>query len=163
MNCEEIRRILVEYHVGELDKERRDECKSHLENCPGCLNALLAYQSIIAEAERIPRIHPSPAESMSLSHELDRITKKPPVPIRVERNRTTERLAFLLASIMVFTLMSVCLRLESLSLTNVLAAVGSIRLSVIALAAVAFIFVTSFLPVVVISRRKPINGMALRR
>ena len=47
MTCRECAELLLEYLTGELDAERRESIRQHLEKCPPCVIYIETYRTTI--------------------------------------------------------------------------------------------------------------------
>ena len=69
----------------------------------------------------------------------------------------------LLIGVSAFALVATVLALQTFGVMDILAVVTSVGPLVIALTLVVVVFVTSFVPIAVTARRRPLNGMTFRR
>src|SRR5215468_9144357 len=64
MTCETVSEDLLGFHLGALDRARRDEVETHLFDCPECLRSFLALKRSLELEDEGPS--PSPASRQRL-------------------------------------------------------------------------------------------------
>jgi len=163
MKCEECEKMLAAYAAGDLEAGEIEAVEQHLACCSDCQEALTAYQSVIELIAAEPILGPNPAESASLASALER------VPLRVQSSRpmnprsVREFVGFLAATIAVFAFMVIVLGLQVFGRIDILWMLSSVNPLSIVLTAVVVVFVTSFIPIWVTARRRPLNGLTFGR
>lgn len=160
MSCERYEPSIVAYHLGELAAGDSAELFAHIETCERCRAAYEGYAGLVHAIEREFEISPTLCESESLSRALNQVVlRTKPASEHLPQGLP----ALIWASLAAFLVVASVLALQVLgcfSLANVIRAVGP---APIALVVVITVFVTSFLPIAVAARRRPLNGMTFRR
>ena len=119
------------------------------------------YQPEIDAIKGPPMLTPTASESVALSKALAEIA--PALARTPERVKPEGLRGFVLASIAAFALVATMLALQTFGVVSIRSVVTSLGPLVIALALVVVVFVTSFVPIAVTARRRPLNGMTFRR
>ena len=159
MNCEAYESSIIAYALGELTAEDAERCRAHLAVCEHCRAIYETYVGLTDAMEREPVLCPTYSESQALFRALNEAEwSAKPVSEPVKGLP-----ALVLGSLAAFMVLASVLTLQVLgcfSLGNVARAIGP---APIAIVVVIILFVTSFLPIAVAARRKPLNGMTFRR
>ena len=162
MNCRECESALVGYAAGELAEDAASDCRAHLETCPACRKALEEYRGLIGAIADEPLAIPTKAESAALAMALDRV-RPCPSPAPAYADPALQGLpAFAAACAVAFILVATILALHAFGAVS-FAAAGAIGWRAIAVTVTVIVFVTSFVPIAVTARRRPLNGMTFRR
>ena len=162
MDCRDCELILVEYAMGELAQDTASDCRAHLETCPACRRELEDYRRLIGAIADEPVAVPSEAESAALAMALDRVRPCPSPAPRVADPGLQGLPAFAAACAAAFVIVAGILALHTFGAVS-FAAAGAIGWGTIAVTATVIVFVTSFVPIAVTARRRPLNGMTFRR
>ncbi len=162
MDCRECESMLVEYAMGELAEDAAPDCRAHLETCPACRRELEDYRRLIGVIADEPVAVPSEAESAALALALDRVRPCPSPATRVADPGLQGLPAFAAACAAMFVIVAAILGLHTFGAVS-FAAVGVIGWRAIAVTVTVIVFVTSFVPIAVTARRRPLNGMTFRR
>ncbi len=160
MNCGECRSIIVAYVLGDLPASDSARCRSHVEGCAQCRALYNGYLRLVSEIDQQPLVAPTPSESVALAQALDRAR---PASRRASVPLPPGVPALIWGSIAAFFFVVSVLAMQlwgSLDLVGIARSVGP---APIALAVVITVFVTSFLPIAVAAKRRPLNGMTFRR
>ncbi|MCE5322215.1 zf-HC2 domain-containing protein [bacterium] len=163
MICEKYEPKIVAYVLGELAEAEAEQCHAHIEACEHCRSIYEKYACLVDEISRDAEPIPTLAESESLSQALAQI------PLHQQQTRPDAQPyskglpALIFGSLVVFCAIAVVLSLQVLGHFNLAAAIWSIGPAPITVFILVAIFVTSFLPIAVASKRRPLNGMTFRR
>ena len=159
MNCRECESKLAGYVLDDPSEEVRSACAAHLQTCAACREALAQYVSIVETISCEAEAAPSASESASLAMALAQVKLESAVAQPVSAQVPQGFLGFVLASAAVFVLLAVVLALQTLGAIDIIAFVRSFNPAALALTFVIIVFVTSFVPIAVTARRRPLNGM----
>ena len=163
MDCRQLECKLVELALDELTQEESAQCRAHVLTCEGCAEALAEYEAVASELVGEPMASPSASESAALASALAKVQLgRAPAPRPV--NPLPQGFGeFVAASLAVFGLVTALLVLQirgAIDFRAILAGVGAFK----ALgAATVIVIVTSFVPIAITARRRPLNGMTFRR
>lgn len=161
MSCERYESSIVAYVLGELSPGEAAACRSHVEACERCRAACEGYVGLVRSIEDEPESAPTALESEALSRALARVQ---PAGARVQREPLPRGLpALMWGSFAAFVVVVSVLSLYVSGCFSLVGVARSIGPAPIAAAVAVTIFVTSFLPIAVAARRKPLNGMTFRR
>ena len=163
MDCKECELNLVDYVAGDLSEELASVCRSHLQTCASCRQSLAQYASVVEAIAGEPEALPSASESAALAAALDCVRPRIASPRPATAESPQGFAAFLLSSFAVFVLMIAALVAQAFGVIDVVSVAGSVGPARIALAWVIIVFVTSFIPIVVTARRRPLNGLTFRK
>ena len=163
MNCNQFESVVIDYASGDLRHEQVRECRAHLDTCPACRELSQAYERVVHQICAETPVTPTEAESRALGDALAK--SRPPRAAAPQRAfRAAEGfVGFLAASVAVFAVVAVTLGLHAFGTINLLELCREIGFPVIAAVATVVVFVTSFIPIAVTARRRPLNGMTFRR
>lgn len=160
MNCEDYQSRMTSYILGELPAGEAVACRNHLETCTQCRASYETYARLVAAIEQEPELTPTVWESEALSRALGEVAQ----PAKSAREALPQGLpALIWASLAAFVVVASILALQVSGCLSLVSAARSVGPAPIALAVVVTIFVTSFLPIAVAARRRPLNGMTFRR
>jgi len=159
MNCRECESNLSPYVLDEAPEEVRSACAAHLQTCAACRDILAQYMSIVETISNEAEAVPSASESAALAMALAQVRLGSPAVRPVAAPAPQGLFAFLLASAAAFVMVAAVLALQTFGRINILALLGSVNPAALALAFVIIVFVTSFVPIAVTARRRPLNGM----
>jgi len=162
MKCKDCELLLAAYASGDLSEQEALDCRTHLETCERCRHSLEAYSLLVEAIASEPQTIASSAESSALAAALDRASLAAKPAREVSGQWQSGVPAFVTASLAVFVLMVAALTAQAMNLLDVRSLVEHGRLPVVALMAVVIIFVTSFVPIAVTAKRRPLNGMTFR-
>jgi anti-sigma factor RsiW len=158
MNCEQRESTIVAYVSGELNESEVAACLAHIDACAHCRAIYESCVCVIDAIARDPMPVPTRAESEALSRALAGLQRTP------SREPLPQGLGALMwASLLAFAAVATVLALHVAGYFSLAATVRTIGPAPIALAAVITLIVTSFLPIAVAARRRPLNGMTFRR
>ena len=160
MDCKRFEPILTPYLVGDLSEQEAAACSEHLSRCAACREILEGYGRLIGSLTSEPMMQPSGSESAALARALADAGACHPAYRPTPTANANQLLGFLLASIAVFAVIATVLALHVLGVVDFRSAVGP---AWIVSTWVIVVFVTSFLPIVVTSRRRPLNGLTFKR
>ena len=163
MECRQCEKMLAPYLLGELDAGKVEALEAHLAACSSCRQEVEAYKMVVGCITGAPSLSPSPDESTALASALAQVRLPQPASRQVDLRPAKELLAFALASVAVFVLVAVVLGLQTFGYIDILWRLNSINPFRIALVAVIAVFVTSFIPIWVTARRRPLNGLTFSR
>ncbi len=158
MNCEQYEASIIACAAGELDENEAAECRAHIGSCDSCRAIYESYVCVIESVAGEPAPVPTRAESAALSRALARVETASP------REPLAEGLpAMIWASLLAFAVVACVLGLHVAGCFSLVAAARAIGPAPIAVAVVMTVFITSFVPIAVASRRRPLNGATFRR
>lgn len=163
MSCTQYQASIIALVLGELPLDEAEACREHVETCEACREMYESYACLVSSIEGRPIACPTSAESQALSRALAQV-----VPAGHTTGASHEPLpqglpALVWGSVMAFVVVASVLSLQVWGCVNLISVARSIGPAPIALGIVITIFVTSFLPIAVAARRKPLNGMTFRR
>jgi anti-sigma factor RsiW len=162
MKCKECEPLLAAYASGDLSEQEALDCRTHLGACESCRRSLETYSLLVEAIVGEPEIIASSAEFAALTEALDRASL-PAKPAREVSGQWQSGVpAFAAASLGVFALLVAALTAQAVGLLDVRSLVAYIRPPFVAMAAVVIVFVTSFVPIAVTAKRRPLNGMTFR-
>ena len=160
MDCRECEQILPEYVLDDLEYSVTAACRAHLDGCSECSAKADVYKALIRDIADQPMLAVSAAESRRMAHALDQVNGTK----RAERLATVgavwEFLGFSLASILAFALMATALTLHAFGLADMFRLFETSTWLSLIIAGMLIVVVTSFIPIVVTARRRPLNGLA---
>ena len=163
MNCTECESILAEYALGELADDDAALCRAHIEACPACREALAAYECVVGAIANDPVACPNQAESAALAKALDRVDACR-TPARRPAEPALQGLpAFLAACVAAFLVVAGVAVVLAFRVTSIPVPVGVAGWAGVGVAVTVVVFLTSFVPIAVTARRRPLNGMTFRR
>ena len=163
MNCERCEQMLAAYVTGDLATHEVEAVEHHIDRCDDCSAALEEYRALVSLIGDAPTLRPTLSESRALTRALAAVPICRPALERISPRRVYAFLGFAFASVIVFAAMVSVLALQLTGRIDVLAITSPLgRMRLVAIA-VAIIFVTSFVPILVTARRRPLNGMTFRR
>ena len=163
MDCNQFESVVIEYMSGELRHEQAQECRAHLDQCPGCREQFEAYERVVHQICAETPVTPTEAESRALGDALAK-SRLPRAAVPQRAFRPVEGfVGFLAASVAVFAIVAVTLALHAFGAINLLELCREIGFPAIAAVAIVVVFVTSFIPIAVTARRRPLNGMTFRQ
>lgn len=160
MNCIECEDLLAAYATGDLQGERAEACSLHLEECRSCRESLEFYVALVNSIADSPAVETTAIESANLYELLRKIDLPSPYQPRRTWRYLLERIALAAMSIVAFVVIALstwAVRSGRVSLSALTSPI------VIVLGIVIVIFVTSFLPIAITARRRPLNGATFRR
>jgi anti-sigma factor RsiW len=162
MNCNDYEPILAAYAAGDLSKQEAEATKAHLEACDSCRGESQAYSLMINAIASAPEIVASPMELSALAKALDSasLVEKPAPESDAQWQGGMQ--SFLKISAAVFALIVAALTAQAVGWLSVRSLSEYVKPPVVVLAAVIIIFVTSFVPIAVTAKRRPLNGMTFR-
>lgn len=158
MECRHCEELLVGYACGDLSKEEAERIELHLIGCPRCSEAVECYRSTMKLLADEPILFPSKSESAQLARALDRAAVQGRVSIR-----PNEVLGFAVATALTFAFLVIVLGLQLLGRINIMWMIGPLNVPRVAMMAVAVLVVTSFIPILVTAKRRPLNGLTFSR
>ena len=163
MDCGECELILPAYSQGELGDSEAGACRAHLDGCERCRAEKDAYMTVIYAIDEEPMLAVSASESARVKSALNRVERCRPAARQVSARVVCEFLAFAIASLAVFALIVMALSSRTLHIVNVPSPAGlPTWLGVIGGVALV-VFVTSFVPIVITARRRPLNGLTFQK
>ncbi|GEM_PF-4086768 len=163
MNCERCEQMLAAYVTGDLAPHEIEAVECHTNRCERCSCVLEEYRMLAGLIGSEPTISPTLSESRELTKALAALPIAGPARARISPRTVYGFLGFAFASVFVFAAMVPILALQLTGRIDIFALtspLGSMRLVAVA---AAIIFVTSFVPILVTARRRPLNGMTFRR
>ena len=163
MECKNCEEMLTAYACGDLAAEEAAAVERHVGECTGCRETLEGCRAVIGSIADESIISPTAAESAALAGALARV--------RLGRQPSREMMAvpakgllgFALATLAAFVLIALVLGLQAFGHVDIVWMIGSVNPIWIAAAAVLVVFVTSFIPIWVTARRRPLNGLTFSR
>jgi anti-sigma factor RsiW len=163
MRCEEYESSIVAYVLGELAADEAADCRAHIEACAHCRSVCESYTCVVGVIAEKHELCPTASESEALSRALAQVD-----PVRQQAKAAPRPIprglpALIWGSLLAFVVIATVLALQTLGRYDFAAAIWAIGPARIVLAAVITVFVTSFLPIAVAARRRPLNGMTFRR
>lgn len=159
MECRECESVLIDYLFGELDGAELSECRKHLDSCPRCRESAKAYGCIADRIMDEPTSVPTTSEAASLAKALSAVSMVAAFAPRPASRPPQGLLGFVLASVLAFLAIAVTAGLQAFGHIDLMSVAESIGAPRLALAATIVIFVTSFIPVVVATRRRPVDEL----
>ncbi len=163
MNCERCEQMLAAYVTGDLAPHEVEGVEHHVESCGACSCSLQEYRALINLIGEEPTLSPTLSESRELSKALAAAPACRPAPARISPRAVYEFLGFAFASLVVFAAMAFVLALQLTGRIDVVAITSPLGSARLVAVAVTVIFVTSFVPILVTAKRRPLNGMTFRR
>lgn len=163
MDCLRCESIIIDYITGELPSEESSDCAAHLADCPECRELLAEYSQLVGLISTDSEVIPTAAESVLLASALS--TVKLPQPELERRPETVAKglPGFLAASVFAFVAVALLLGLQMVGKTSIWSLARSVNPLAAMVVVVIVMFVTSFLPIAVTARRRPLNGMTFKR
>jgi len=158
VDCRECGARLVSYVLGDLTEDMARACQAHLDRCANCRETVASFDNLISAIASEPETMPSAFESAALAAAL--------AQFHVHRSAVAPALqefsGFVLASVAAFAVVATVVALQSLGVVSVVSVVTAVGPAALALTVVAVIFISSFLPIAVTARRRPLNGMTFK-
>lgn len=158
MECRQCEESLAEYACGEVSKEEAERIEIHLADCPQCSEALKCCQATIQLLADEPILSPSRSESVQLARALDKVAVQGRVSVR-----PNEVVGFAIATALTFAFLVIVLGLQLLGRINIMWMIGPLNVPRVVVSAVAILVVTSFIPILVTAKRRPLNGLTFSR
>lgn len=163
MDCRECGSLLADYALGELAGGIASELRAHLDGCPACREKLSRHTCVIGMMRDEPEASPTARESARLAQALARV-RLPQAPAQRADDAVPQGLpGFVAASVLAFAAMVALLALNAFGVIDIRSAALEIGPVAIAVTAIVVVFLTSFVPIAVTARRRPLNGMTFRR
>lgn len=162
MNCRDYEHRMIAHVLGELAEDVASGCRAHIETCARCRAVYESYACLVGAIITEPETCPTASESAALAEALANVELCPRVERRMVESVPQGFPGFVLASVLAFLVIVTGLGLQRFGVIDVLAAVRGVGLQWVALAAVVVVFVTSFIPIAVTAKRRPLNGMTFR-
>lgn len=163
MNCERCEQMLTAYVTGDLAPHEVEAVEHHVERCDDCSCALQEYRMLINLIGSEPTISPTMSESRELTKALAAAPACRLAPARISPRTVYEFLGFAFVSVIAFAVMASVLALQLTGRIDVVAITSPLGSARLVAVAVTVIFVTSFVPILVTAKRRPLNGMTFRR
>lgn len=157
MECRLCEESLAGYACGDLSAEEVEAIETHLMGCSMCREALESCRATIKLLTDVPILCPSRSESAQLARALDRVAE-PRVSIR-----PNELFGFAVATALTFAFLVIVLGLQLLGRINIVWMIGPLSVPRVVISAVAILVVTSFIPILVTAKRRPLNGLTFSR
>lgn len=158
--CEKYEPKIIAYVLGELAEAEAKQCRAHIESCEHCRNIYELYVSLVDDISHDSEQVPTSCEFQSLSQALANI----PLHQQHAGPDTPKGLpALVFGSLVAFVAIAAIISLQVLGHFNLVAAIRSVGFAPIICVVLIGIFITSFLPIAVASKRRPLNGMTFRR
>ncbi len=76
MTCRELAELLLDYLAGELETDRCQHIRAHLEGCPHCVTYVQTYQITIRMTRQLPAAPLPPDVARRLEEALKSIQEK---------------------------------------------------------------------------------------
>lgn len=162
MECERYEDILASYASGDLSEKEAAALEAHLHTCAACRESLEEYRSVAALIADEPMLSPTASESAALAQAMERIPMCAPKTQAVTRS-SRELAGFALATVAAFAFLVLVLGLQSIGKIDLVSEIARFNPLTIAVSAVVVVFVTSFIPIMVTARRRPLNGLTFSR
>ena len=163
MDCKKFESILIEYIQNELSEDERLSCESHLQKCKNCREALEMQKALIGIVADEPMLAPSASESATLASALANVSLQPQVQNSFVPEQTNGLAGLIFASVAAFMAIVTLLALQVLGYIDIGSLPSSLGYARSFALAVMVIIVTSFVPIAVTARRRPLNGLTFRR
>ena len=163
MTCEQYESSIIAYAAGELNEFDAAACQTHIETCAHCRALHEGYACVVDSIVREPAPVPTLSESEALSRALAQVQSVGQTTTPAREPIPQGLPAMIWASLLAFATVAGVLALHAAGCFSFVATARAIGPAPIALAVVVTIFVTSFLPIAVAARRRPLNGMTFRR
>lgn len=158
MSCQDYEELILDYALGDLDADAARRCAAHIAACPACREVYESYRILAGAIADEPDILPTRAESEAMARALANAC-----PAKARQPIPQGLPAMIWASILTFVLIVSTLALQVFGCVSLAGIARSIGPAPIAAAIVAIIFITSFVPIAAMAKRKPLNGMTFRR
>lgn len=163
MDCRECGSLLAGYALGELAGDVASEVREHLDGCPACRGELSRNSCLIGMMRDEPEASPTARESATLAEALARV-KLPRQPAQRVDDAAPQGLpGFAAACALAFAVIASLLSLAAFGWVDVRAVTSEIGPCTLVGVAVVVVIITSFVPIAVTARRRPLNGMTFRR
>jgi len=163
MLCKECQSALIAYISGDLSEEAASACRAHLSGCERCRRVLECYKAIIGAMVEEPQLKPSASEAAAMACALARVPMRQQASRQLTPRSAYEFLAFALASAAMFAILAILLALQMFGRIDLISLPRPLGLLRVVGIVIVVIFVTSFLPIVVTARRRPLNGTTFAR
>ena len=163
MHCNERERQIIAYAAGELGTGEATDCQAHIESCARCRSAYESYARIAIAMAREPELLPTARESEALVRALARTYPAARKAKAVQDPLPGNLPVLIWASLLAFLAVASLLALQTLGRIDIAAALRAVGPAPIALGVAIFYILTSLLPIAVMARRRPLNGMTFRR
>jgi anti-sigma factor RsiW len=162
MKCADFEALVDAYMLGELDVDLVVKCAAHAEGCAAC-RAVLQQSSVLVQAicDEL-RLAPTAHESAALTEALCRICPRAE-PARAPQMHPRDLAGFLATSLATFVIAVTVLLLQAFGIIDMLSVVKAVGPAAIAVSLTVIVFVTTFVPIAITARRRPLNGMTFRR
>jgi anti-sigma factor RsiW len=161
MSCRQYEPYIIAYSLGELsDTSDLSDLQAHIESCPTCRTLYNSYTQLVSAMTAVPEPRPTTAESEALSRALAQVR---PAPKTVSEPLPRNLPILVWGSLVAFVAIAGVLALQAIGRIDLVSALLSIGPGRIAICVVIAIIITSFLPIAVTARRKPLNGMTFSR
>jgi len=121
------------------------------------------YRAVIKLITGEPCLVPTEQESLALAREIGRIRLAQPMSERARERSAVEMFGLTLASVAAFLIISTVVALQAFGRINLLPEANPLVFAKIGLIALVFMMITSFVPIFVTARRRPLNGLTFRR
>ena len=157
MECRHCEELLVGYACGDLSAREVEAIELHLAGCSRCREALECSRSTMKLLADEPILSPSKSESAQLARALERVAA-PKVSIR-----PSEVFGFAIATALTFAFLVIVLGLQLLGRINIMWMIGPLNVPKVVVSAVAILIVTSFIPILITAKRRPLNGLTFSR
>ena len=154
MECRQCEESLMGYACGDLPSP---EIELHLMDCAKCRKALESYRAAMKLLADEPMLSPSKSESAQLARALERVAA-PKVSIR-----PSEVFGFAVVTVLTFAFLVIVLGLQLLGRINIVWMIGPLNVPKVVVSAVAILIVTSFIPILITAKKRPLNGLTFSR
>jgi anti-sigma factor RsiW len=163
MTCEQRESTVIAYVSGELSESDAAACRAHIDACAHCHAIYESYACVVDSITQESVPVPTLAESEALSRALAQVEPVGHASTQAQEPLPQGLPAMIWASLLAFATVAGVLALHAAGCFSFAATARAIGPVPIALAVVITVIVTSFLPITVAARRRPLNGMTFRR
>lgn len=163
MDCERYEQMLAAYASGDLTADEAEAVERHLSGCSACRQTLEGYRAVIGLIADEPVVSPTASESAAMASAVASV--EPGRQRRVDRTAVPAKglPGFALATLAAFVLIALVLGLQAFGSIDIVWLISFVNPVWIAVAAVLVVFVSSFIPIWITARRRPLNGLTFMR
>ncbi len=163
MDCERYAQMLAGYASGDSTADEAEPVERHLSGCSTCRQTLEGYRAVIGLIADEPIVSATVSESAAMASALARVSLGHQLSREMMAVPAKGLPGFTLATLAAFVLIALVLGLQIVGHIDILWLISFVNPVWIAVAAVFIVFVSSFIPIWVTARRRPLNGLTFSR